>query len=42
MRREEYLIGKIKKYESCFNAKRNLREVEREELDKINKLLSMP
>jgi hypothetical protein len=42
MRREEYLIGKIKKYENCLNARRNLREVEREELDKINKLLSMP
>jgi hypothetical protein len=27
LRREEYLHAKIKKYENCMSAKRNLREV---------------
>jgi hypothetical protein len=42
LRKEQYLVGKVKKYEGCMQAKRSLREVEKEELDKINLLLSLP
>jgi ribosomal protein L9 len=41
VRKEQCLYGKIKKYEVCLDAKRNLREVEKEELDRINMLLNL-
>lgn len=32
VRKEQALYGKIKKYEVTFDAKRNLREIEKEEI----------
>jgi hypothetical protein len=42
VRKEQCLHGKIKKYEVCLDAKRNLREIEKEELERINLLLNLP
>jgi hypothetical protein len=41
VRKEQCLHGKIKKYEVCLDAKRNLREIEKEELERINLLLNL-
>lgn len=41
-RKEQCLYGKIKKYEVCMDAKKSLRVVEQEELDRINRLLNLP
>lgn len=42
VRKEQCLYGRIKKYEVCMDAKRNLREIEQQELDRINLLLNLP
>jgi ribosomal protein L9 len=42
VRKEQCLHGKIKKYEVCLDAKRNMREIEKEELERINLLLNLP
>ncbi len=42
VRKEQCLFGRIKKYEVFMDAKRNLREIEQQELDRINLLLNLP
>jgi ribosomal protein L9 len=41
VRKEQCLYGRIKKYEACIDAKKNLRQIEQQELDRINLLLSL-
>ena len=41
VRKEQCLYGKIKKYEVCMDAKRNLRQIEQQEMERIGYLLNL-
>jgi hypothetical protein len=41
LKRESNLVEKFKKFEINEAAKRNLRDIERQEMDKINHILNM-